>query len=280
LITWVQDLWPESIQFTGRVSNKRILGCLANLVSWIYKNNDLLLAQSRGFLKPIQEKYGPIDVAYFPNPGEERDSYSPAAGVKNFDFFLPIGFNVVFAGNLGSVQSIPTILNAAEILRDHPGIRIILVGSGSLSQWLASEIESRKLKNVVLAGRYPADVMPAIFNQASALLVSLNSDPLLNQTIPAKLQSYLASGKPIIASLDGEGAQIVLDAKAGITCPTENPVALADAIEKLSNMSPDQLVNMGASGRRYFAENFDLQILVKKLIDIFDQTISRYSKKI
>ena len=279
LITWVQDLWPESIKFTSRVSNKRILGALSKLVSWIYKRNDLLLSQSKGFIKSIQEKSGPIDVVYFPNPGEYRVEPFPIVSVNNFNFFLPTGFNIVFAGNLGTVQSLPMILDAAEILSDRSDIRFVLVGSGSLSQWLASEIESRQLKNVVLAGRYPAEAMPVIFERASALLVSLNSDPVLNQTVPAKLQSYLAAGKPIIASLDGEGAQIVQDAKAGLTCQTENPAALAEVILKLNNMSQEQLASMGESGKSYFAENFDPQILVKKLVDIFSNTISEYYRK-
>jgi len=171
------------------------------------------------------------------------------------------------------------ILDAAEILRDCSDIRIILIGSGSLSHWLESQLQSRQLKNVVLAGRYPADAMPAIFERASALLVSLNSDPVLNQTIPAKLQSYLAAGKPIIASLDGEGAQIVVEAKAGLVCPTEDPIALAQAILQLSKMSKNQLESMGVSGKRYFAENFEPNALVEELIDIFTATISKVLKK-
>jgi len=280
LITWVQDLWPECIELTGHVKNKRILYLVSKLVSWVYGKNDLLLAQSRSFVSSIVMRAGSVPVQYFPNPGEENSNlcHSIYNKIANEIIFESV-FNVVFAGNLGTVQSLPMILDTAEILRGHSEIKIILVGSGSLSQWLSSQIKLRQLNNVVLAGRYHADAMPAILDRASALLVSLNSDPVLNQTVPAKLQSYLAAGKPIIASLDGEGAQIVIDAKAGLVCPTEDPIALAQAILHLSNMSHDELVIMGTSGKRYFAENFELKVLVRQLIHIFSETIFKASNK-
>lgn len=275
LITWVQDLWPECVELTGHVKNKRVLKLISWVVSSIYKKNDLLLAQSQSFVASIKMKAGPVPVEYFPNPGELNSILCCSPPSERVDkLFLKSGFNVVFAGNLGTVQSLPMILDVAEILRRHPDIRIILFGSGTLSQWLEDEVESRKLKNVILAGRYPADEMPAIFDRASVLLVSLISDPILNQTVPAKLQSYLAAGKPIIASLDGDGAQIVIDAGAGFACPTQDSVALSQAILKLSKMNQDQLGLLGASGQSFFAKNFEPYTLVRELISIFTETIS------
>jgi glycosyltransferase involved in cell wall biosynthesis len=278
LITWVQDLWPDSLKFTGHISNKTILSGVEKIVSWIYQKNDLLLAQSRSFVESIEKKAKLVKVIYFPTPGEVEVEPSPGDDFSRNEFFLEQGFNIVFAGNLGTVQSLPMILSAAEILHRYSHIRILLVGSGSLTTWLESEIKSRELNNVILMGRYPPEVMPKIFQCASALLVSLIGDPILNQTIPAKLQSYLAAGKPIIASLDGEGAQIVLNAGAGLVCPTENPNALSDSILELSRMSQTQLELMGASGRRYYEENFEPQALVRELVNIFNGAIIKHSK--
>lgn len=278
LVTWVQDLWPECLELTGHIQNTKILNFVSIAVGWIYKKNDLLLTQSRSFIPSVQLKAGSVPVRYFPNPGDSNlcwGNFPPSISADRF--FLKSGFNIVFAGNLGTVQSLPMILDTAGILSDHCDIRIILVGSGSLSQWLESEVQVRRLKNIVLAGRYPADAMSAIYDQASALLVCLNADPVLNQTVPAKLQSYLAAGKPIIASLDGEGAQILIDAKAGFACPTEDPVSLAQAILRLRNMSQEQLVSMGESGKRYFDQNYEPHLLMKELIDIFAETISNAS---
>jgi len=275
LITWVQDLWPDSIKFTGHIKNNIALSGISKIVSWIYKNNDLILAQSKSFINAIEEKSGLVKAIYFPTPAEYKTSAPSVA--DRLDFFLEDGFNVVFAGNLGTVQSLPMILDAAELLSGHLNIRIILVGTGSLFQWLDSEVQARQLKNIVLAGHYPAASMPEIFNLASALLVSLSSDPNLNKTVPAKLQSYLAAGKPIIASLDGEGAQIVVDAKGGVTCPTEDHVALAKSILQLSIMSKVDLKRMGDCGKLYFIKNFEPQTLVVRLINIFSDVISKAS---
>jgi glycosyltransferase involved in cell wall biosynthesis len=279
LVTWVQDLWPDSIAITGHIKNQFILSGVSYFVSWIYKNNNLLLVQSKGFINPVKEKAGSTPIVYFPTPGEVNIESSLNESTAHLNFFLKDGFNIIFAGNLGAVQSLPTILGAAELLKAECDIRILFVGSGSQSRWLDNEIKYRKLDNVVLVGRQSPELMSKIFSGGSALLVSLVRDPILNQTIPAKLQSYLAAGKPIIASLDGEGARIVLDAKAGIVCPTENPIALAEAIMKIKMMGQDQRQSMGYSGMEYFASNFEPYKLVSELINIFNQVISEYSKK-
>jgi glycosyltransferase involved in cell wall biosynthesis len=275
VITWVQDLWPECLQSTGYFKNKAILNLISKAVSWTYRQNNLLLTQSKSFISSVKLKAGSVPVKYFANPGDENlnqiNSVLPTS-VENF--FLSSGFNIVFAGNIGKVQSLPTIIAAAEILRDKSHIRFIFFGSGSQSEWLKHEIQIRRLNNIILAGRYPPDAMPEILNRASALLVSLISDPILNQTVPAKLQSYLAAGKPIIASLDGDGAQIVTEARAGFVCPTQDPIALTQIILKLSDMSHQQLDAIGAAGNRYFAENFEPHMLVEELISMFTETIS------
>ena len=276
VVTWVQDLWPECLQSTGHFKNKAILNLISKAVGWTYRQHNLLLTQSKSFISSVKLKAGSVPVKYFPNPGDENlNQIHLALPVLVENFFLNSGFNIVFAGNLGTVQSLPTIVEAAEILRDNGNIRFILFGSGSLSEWLKHEIQIRGLKNIVLAGRYPPDAMPAILNRASALLVSLNHDPILNQTVPAKLQSYLSAGKPIIASLGGEGAQIVVEAEAGFVCPAQDPIALTKTIIKLNDMSQKQLDAMGASGKRYFSENFEPNMLVEELISVFTETISK-----
>ena len=207
LVTWVQDLWPESLSVTGFVRNKTMLNAVGHVVRWIYRSNDLLLVQSRAFVAPVGALAGATPVEYHPNPGEM--AFSETAMAAQPALRLLPGFNVVFAGNLGIVQSLGTILEAAEQLSDLPDVRFVLVGSGSRDEWLADEVSRRGLANVQLAGRFPPDAMPGILSQASALLVTLVRDPVMAQTIPSKVQAYLAAGKPILAVLDGEGANVV-----------------------------------------------------------------------
>jgi glycosyltransferase involved in cell wall biosynthesis len=182
---------------------------------------------------------------------------------------LDSGFNVVFAGNLGTVQSLDTLLDVAERLRAVPRIRFVLVGSGSRGGWVKSEVERRRLENVQLAGRFAASDMPGILAQASVLLVTLVRSPTMSQTIPSKIQAYLAAGRPIIASLDGEGAEIIREAGAGLSVPAEDAGALADAILRLHALDDSERSRMGEAGRTFYRTHFDPDILAQRLIADF-----------
>jgi len=266
LVTWVQDLWPESLSATGFVRNTKVLGAVAALVRWIYRKNDLLLVQSQAFIEQVVQMAGRTPVIYHPNPGElafSKPSMDGSCPLK-----LEQGFNVVFAGNLGTVQALNTLLEAAKLLRNEEDVRFVLVGSGSRSEWLQHEVIRLGLDNVQMPGRFPPADMPGIYAQASAVLVSLVKDPIISQTVPSKLQAYLASGKPIIASLDGEGARVVMEAGAGIACPAEDVKALADAVICLRDAPPEELEEMSQRGLRYYEKNFEPKLLATRLAQI------------
>ena len=272
LVTWVQDLWPQSLEATGFVRNRRVLDMVAVLVRWIYRRNDLLLVQSQAFIPPVEAMAGKTPVLYHPNPGELAFSQTQPLGVPAL--LLEPGFNVVFAGNLGTVQALGTVLDAAELLLPHADVRMVLVGSGSRSEWLQQEVLRRQLDNVQLAGRFAPEAMPGILAQASALLVSLARSPIMGQTVPSKVQAYLAAGKPIIASLDGEGARLVEEAGAGLACPAEDAAALAQAVLRLRAIPSDELRRMGESGLIYYKQNFDPAVLAAKLVQHFSQVLA------
>ncbi|ESS15103.1 putative glycosyl transferase [Betaproteobacteria bacterium MOLA814] len=266
LVTWVQDLWPESLRATGFVRSQQILRAVATVVRWIYRKNDLLLVQSRAFVLPVVSMAGGTPAVYHPNPGELAFSMSDKE--KAAPLQLELGFNVVFAGNLGTVQALDTLLAAAQLLRNEEDVRFVLVGRGSRSAWLQQEVIRLGLHNVNMLGRFPPADMPSILAQASAVLVSLVKDPVISQTLPSKVQAYLAAGKPIIASLDGEGARVVTEAGAGITCPAEDAQALADAVIRLRNTEPEELKKMSQRSLRYYEENFEPKLLATRLSQI------------
>lgn len=273
LVTWVQDLWPQSLEVTGFVRNRRVLDAVAQVVSWIYRRNDLLLVQSRAFIPTVQAMSGGTTVEYHPNPAELSVSM-PTRSEEAPALVLEEGFNVVFAGNLGTVQALDTLLSAAERLRTYGDIRLVLIGSGSRSGWCHREVARRGLHNVLLPGRFEPTDMPAILAQASALLVSLVRSPTMSQTVPSKIQAYLAAGRPVVASMDGEGAEIVRLAGAGIACPAEDVDALAEAILALRNMTPEARLRLGESGHRYFQQHFDPAVLAARLMERLKKLIS------
>ena len=271
LVTWVQDLWPESLSATGFVRNPKILGAVAAVVRWIYRKNDLLLVQSQAFIVPVAKMAGDTPVVYHPNPGEL--AFSKPDTDRACPLQLEPGFNVVFAGNLGTVQALDTVLAAAQLLRDEPDVRFVLVGSGSRSEWLQQEVRRLGLNNVRLPGRFPPSDMPGILAQASAVLVSLVRDPIMSQTVPSKVQAYLAAGRPIIASLDGEGARVLIEAGAGIACPAEDAQALVDAVIRLRDAPPEELEQMSRRGLRYYEKNFDPKLLATRLVQILFELV-------
>lgn len=272
LVTWVQDLWPQSLEATGFVRSRWLLRMVESVVRWIYRHNDLLLVQSPAFIPSVTALAGRTPVLYHPNPGE---SELPPSAVTSSPVTFEHGFNVVFAGNLGTVQALDTILAAAELLRDERAIRFVLVGDGSRAAWLRDAIERRGLTNVSTPGRFSPEVMPGIFAQASALLVTLNRNPIMSLTVPSKVQTYLAAGRPIIAALDGEGARVVRDAGAGIACSAEDAVALAQAVLTLRDASPEEREQMGAAGRAYHAQHFSPHLLNGQLIGYFRAVAAR-----
>jgi glycosyltransferase involved in cell wall biosynthesis len=273
LVTWVQDLWPQSLEATGFIRNPRLLGAVAAVVRWIYRRSDLLLVQSRSFVPTVATMAGGTPVEFHPNPGELAFTQAQPAGPPALE--LAPGFNVVFAGNLGTVQALDTVLDAAELLRELPDARFVLVGSGSRSTWLQHEIARRGLGNVNLAGRFAPHEMPGILAQASALLVTLVRSPIMSQTVPSKVQAYFAASRPVIASLDGEGAQVVAESGAGLACPAQDAPALAAAVRHLHAASPQARQQMGEAGRLYYQQHFDPELLAQRLASRFEQLVAK-----
>jgi glycosyltransferase involved in cell wall biosynthesis len=270
LVPWVQDLWPQSLQVTGYVRNRLLLSVVAVVVRWIYRGSDLLLVQSRSFIASVATMAGKTPVEYHPNPGDAAfESQQPEAATLQ----LPAGFNVVFAGNLGTAQALDTVVAAAALLTDLPDVRIVLIGSGSRSGWVRDEVRRLGLTNILLPGRFAPEAMPGIMRQASALLVSLVRDPIMSQTIPSKIQTYLAAGRPIVASLEGEGAQVVEESGAGVACASEDPAALAAAIRGLHRASAAELAAMGACGRAHYAKYFEPEMLARRLKARFEELV-------
>ena len=272
LAFWVLDLWPETLQALDIVRSAVLLKMIGKLVTFIYGRCDLILAQSHSFIPQIR-KYAKqdINIVHFPNWAEPAFTSGTAATLHEVS--VPSGgFNVMFAGNIGDAQDFPAILAAAYILRHYTHIRWLIVGDGRVAGWVAEEINRRQLQTTVfMLGRHSADRMPAFFQHADALLVSLKNESIFAMTIPGKLQSYLAAGKPILAMLDGEGASVVKSSGAGLTCGSGDAAGLASATLTLSELSNAEREQMGENGLLASARDFDR----KKLVDSLDSHLTR-----
>ncbi|NQV72054.1 glycosyltransferase family 4 protein [bacterium] len=267
VVFWVLDLWPESLAATRVTKSTFLLNQVEKLVRFIYKKCDLILASSRGFIESIKNVGGSqLNVGYFPN-WVEPDYLVCKAKVNALEVpGFPQGFCIVFAGNIGIAQDFQTIIRAAELLSEHSDIHWVIIGDGRQFNWVKSEIYNKKLaQNVHLLGRYPAVMMPTFFDLADVLLVTLRDDPIFSLTLPGKLQSYMASGKPIIAALNGEGGRLVDESKSGRTCRSGSHQQLAENILELYRMSPSERAQLGLNGKSYCDRYFNRDKLINNL---------------
>lgn len=272
LILWVLDLWPESLTATKAVRSPLIIKWVEKIVKFIYKQSDLILASSRGFIPSITAKgVGLEKIVFFPNwaediyePVEPENAKLPLA-VNNF----PKGFKLMFAGNIGVAQDFETILAAFEILKNYKDIHLLILGNGRMYNWVHEQIIKRNLSGQVhLLGAYPMETMPNFFSFSDALLVTLNKDLIFSITIPGKLQSYLACGKPVIGALNGEGARLIRESNSGFVCPSGEPKELSEAILKIYHAGLREREQMGLNAREYYKNNFNRDKQVDNLINL------------
>jgi glycosyltransferase involved in cell wall biosynthesis len=264
---WVQDLWPETLTAVGAVRSRLLTDMVGGFMRWVYGNSDHLLVQSRAFIPNLRARApASLPIAYMPNWADDDSACGPVVPSDTGKR----GFNIYYLGNLGAAQGLYAVLDAIGALRD-AGLCWHFVGGGSATAWMVEEVKRRGLSGAVkLHGLHPPKDMPLFHRQADALLVSLRPDPIFALTVPSKVPSYLAAGLPIIGMLDGEGARIIDEAGAGITCPAGDGAALAAAVNKLRHLSPQARQAMGESGRRYYDREFKFSRVIDRLEQLFE----------
>lgn len=260
---WVLDLWPESLRAAGGINSPKILGFFSWLTKRYYKASRKILVSSQGFEQSICQM-GDFwnKLVYFPN---WCDKGMASAEMKAVDG-LPAGFKVMFAGNVGEAQDFENIAKAALVLRDKD-IHFVIIGDGRKMPWLKSFVEKNGLSSTVhLLGRHPVEMMPSYFDKADVMLVSLKDEDIFNLTLPAKVQAYMAAGKPIVAMMNGEGPRIIDDAACGIHVPAGDYLSLSDAILSMSMKSGEELSCMGKNAKDYCELHFSYVSCMDKLV--------------
>jgi glycosyltransferase involved in cell wall biosynthesis len=264
-VLYCLDLWPESL-VSGGIKKHSLIYMIFGLISkQIYKKVDLVLISSKSFEDKFS-KYG-INVEYLPQFSE--DIFLNSTGLDNIrsDKF----FNLVFTGNIGRMQSIETILLAANELKSFNDIRFNIYGIGSKYDQLLKMKTKLGLHNVFFHGKLSIEQLPPILSSSSALLISLKIDDFISKTLPGKIQTYMASGKPIIGSIDGEAKKLIEMANVGYVTKAEDYIGLAKIILMAKN-NPNFYL-FGLNGRDYYNENFTKDIFIDKLVRFLKRQI-------
>lgn len=265
LVLWVLDLWPESLTSAGNVNNRYVIRFFNWIVKKIYQHSDQILISSASFRHSIISK-GDFNhkINYFPNWAE--DSFEHISNKPDKIPNLPDGFIVMFAGNLGEAQDLESVFKAILQLKNQTNIKFVFLGDGRKKKWIENYIEMNGLQDSVLClGRYPIKTMPQFFEKADVMLVSLKNELIFNYTLPAKVQAYMLSGKPIIGMLNGEGAQLIDKATCGYCVEAGNFKELALKIQQLSITEKQLLKQLGENGKRYANLNFNKSMLMDEL---------------
>lgn len=277
----VQDMWPESLAATGMLNNKTALDYVRRAADIVYRKAKLIYVISPGFRKNLLSKDVPDSKIKVVSNWVDTDFYYPAERDEDLARELDLDgrFNIMFAGNIGEAQGLETVIEAAKLVRDLPKIQFVLVGDGTARPMLEQMIADHALTNVLLLGRYPADKMSTLYALSDVLLIHLKNNPLFRITIPHKTFSYMASGKPIIAALAGDAADVVTSAGCGLSCNAEDPIAVAELARQFYNMPQGKRIRIGELGRQNACQFYQRGSLVGQIEEGLQEVLSSSSSQ-
>lgn len=266
---YVQDLWPENVITVTGIKNPFIIKPIDKMVDYIYKNSDEIFATSPSFVDAICNRKVSVSrnkVHYWPQYAEEfyqpieREkamAYAETCGIQNDS-----SFKIIFTGNIGTAQGLQILPETAKLLKDE-NIKFVMVGDGRYLEAFKQEVQKKNVENMfILVSRQPAEKVPNLLAMCDVAFLSFTNDELWSKTIPAKLQSYMACGMPILAVAQGETARIISESKSGLCSTIHDSNIFAEMIRKIKKMN---LAEMGINSRNYSETNFDKKMLMNDM---------------
>ena len=285
---YVQDLWPENVSTVAGIHSPAVIRPINRMVDYIYRNADEIFTTSPAFVKAIAGRDVKVPgpkVHYWPQYAE--DFYRPLDGKQVrqekagqaspvHDIADDGSFCIAFTGNIGTAQGLDILPKTAERLKEmHTGrrIRFVIVGDGRYQEAFEQEIRQRNVGDMfTMIPRQPAEEIPYILACCDAAFLSFRNTRLWEMTIPAKLQSYMSCGIPVIAAAKGETQRVITEAQCGVCSPIGDSGALAKAILK---MTESDLEKMGKNGRAYCEAHFDKKALMDEMDGWIGRTLDR-----
>lgn len=271
---YVQDLWPENVISVTGISHSAIIKPINKMVDYIYKNTDEIFATSPSFVDAICNRKVKVPrekVHYWPQYAEEF--YSPVDkdiakkeaelyGIPNDD-----SFKIIFTGNIGTAQGLDILPKTADLLKSE-NIKFVMVGDGRYLEEFINNLKKRNVRDMfIMLPRQPAERIPMLLSACDVAFLSFADDDLWKMTIPAKLQSYMACGMPIIAIAEGETQRIVEEAECGVVCRTGAPEILKQSIIDMMQLD---LEEMQKRSLNYYEENYKKEKLMNEMIGYWD----------
>ncbi len=273
----IQDMYPESLSATDILGNRFILNAVNKFTNLLYGRASAVAVISPGFKQNLIRKGVPRDKIDVIFNWADEENYRPVAPQESLgeQWHLKGSFNIIYAGSMGPAQGLQNVLEAAARLDDLPEVKFVMIGDGLEKANLETMARDKHLSNVVFLPRQPVTQMPHFYAWADALLVHLIDAPLFEITLPSKVQSSLASGRPILIAVKGDAADLVTAAEAGLAIQPSDPEALAEAVRKLYSLTPQAREQMGKNGREYFLKNLTSKVIFDKYDEFFKRVAKR-----
>lgn len=270
LLLYCLDLWPESLAAGGVAPSSFIYKIFLKVSRSIYRSVDKILVTSSMFKDYFAEvlSMDTENIRHLPQYAEDL-FFEKVEQPGTTEHVEDAVFNFVFAGNIGEMQSVETIVKAANELRHHKNIAFHIVGDGANLDYCKDLAHGFGLENIHFYGRRPVEEMPHYYSMASAMLITLKDNQALSYTLPGKIQSYMAAGKPIIGAINGETARVIGEAGCGLCCAAEDYKELARTM--MTFCSSDENHIMGPNAHRYYIENYGKD----KFIDDINNTLQK-----
>lgn len=265
---YVQDLWPENVEAVVGIKNRQIIGGIDKMVNYIYRNCSVILTTSPSFVRRIEERKAAWDsvglskVKYWPQYAEEF--YVPVERKPLQDMPEDDAFKIVFTGNIGYAQGLNILPPVAERLKERKvNCRFVIIGDGRYRTELEKALEERNVKDMFwILGRKTPKEIPQYLAHCDIAFVSFAENPLFSMTIPAKLQSYIACGMPVLAVASGETQRIVEEAECGWVVPMGDIDRLVEAIIAAVETSAVVCDKMRANALVYCYKYFNKEHLI------------------
>lgn len=265
--SWIMDIFPDAVKsIVSENQYKWMAPILKSITEWTYRNSYKILITSKGFENLIC-RYNDYHnkIVYYPNWSVDM-SVETAFETPE----MPNGFKIMLAGNLGDSQNLDAVVECIKLLQDCKEVKWIFVGDGNRKAWLDSYIKDNNLESVAFTlGRFPGDAMPAFFKKADAMLVTLKGGFIdLDMTVPARLQSYMSAGRPVLAMIGKGGADLINESDCGYAVAPSDYRALADVIRNKVLTDKEAFEQKGKNGRSYFEKNFMLDDCITNIENI------------
>ncbi len=282
-VLYLLDLWPDNFFLMHDFKSEKMKKLWIAICSKIYQDVDMILISSKGFENSLID-YG-VDsrkIVYWPQFAE--DTYkNKQLELKNPTFkpFDSDKLNITFTGNIGFAQGLDKFIDVGLLVKEKRlPVIFNFVGTGSYHSVLKNLISENNLQDYFnFTGHLPIDQMPVVLSQSDFALHSFVNEPAFHKTLPAKLQSYLAFGIPVMVSASGESSRIINEAQCGFASDSDDVQGFFANIERALDLEETQKLEMGDNAKQFYKENFNKDYLINKLNHIFENLYDNNKNK-